>query len=203
MSKPGKVRSSTESIIETLQLFNEKAEHLRTRSYTEQVNDQHWGIKWDSSASTASVIDVRPQEEFREAMLLTLRFFENELKFKNVVALYNDLTLPEEQKTWVFQSLKVFEEEMRIGTGVKFNVEGRTFTPEEIFKSFMYGQYCHPQKPLKENLKLFAKYPLSWTLFKHEFDYLVSVHLKFIFWLSQMNAQTIKTLQDAPRSTGH
>jgi len=191
------VKPSTESIIKTLRLFNEKADHLRSRTYTKQVTDQHWAIAWENDTRTTSITDVRPQDESREALLLTLRFFENELKFENVVALYRDLPIPEEHKTWVFESLEVFEREMKVGTGIKVNVEGRVFTSEEIFKSFMYGQYCHPQEPLIENLRLFAQYPLNWMLFSHEFDYLVSLHLRFIFWLSHMNAQTIKALQEA------
>lgn len=197
MSKKNTGQQSTESIIKTLRLFNEKADHLRSLTYTTQVADQQWEIKWDNSSRAASITDHRPHDESREALLLTLRFFENELKIKNVVALYKDLPIPEEQKTRVFESLEVFEEEMKIGSGIKVNVEGRTFTSAEIFKSFMYGQYCHPQEPLIENLRLFAKDPLGWMLFNHEFDHLVGLHLKFIFWLSHMNAQTIRALQEA------
>jgi hypothetical protein len=194
MAKKKAARQSAESALKILRLFNEKADHLRSSSYTKQIASQRLTIHWDNATKETSIADIRPEEESREAMILTLRFFYHELKFENVVALYNDLPISEEQKTWVYESFDAFSQEMQAGTGIKCTVRGSTYTSKQIFETFMFGQYCHAQEPLAERLKLFAENPCLFVIFKQEFDCLVSLHLKFIFWLSRMNDVAIKAL---------
>lgn len=128
-------------------------------------------------------------------MILTLRFFENELKLKNVVALYEDLPIPIDQKRSVGKSLDTFESALASGLQFIVKVNNTTYTSKEIFKTFMYGQYCHPEEPLRERLKVFKESQISWMMVNQEFDQTISLYLRYIFWLYNKNVMAIKALE--------
>ena len=167
------VRRDTETLIKTLRLFNEKADLLRTRSYVKQAGDQQWTVHVDNVTKQTIFHDIRPEVEAREALLLTLRFFYKELKFKAIVEIYKQLQISDDQKAAVIESFEDFHRQIKTHSGVMVQIDGRAFTSEDIFTSFMFGQYCHAEGPLIENLKLFAKNPLMSMLINHEFDALI------------------------------
>src|ERR1017187_3368296 len=190
-TKKQKVRTA----LDTLRLFNEKADELRASPYIKQLPNQEWAIHFDNTTGEEITVDIRPDDESRKALILTLRFFENELKLKNVVELYEDLPIPIDQKRSVGKSLDTFESALASGLQFIVKVNNTTYTSKEIFKTFMYGQYCHPEEPLRERLKVFKESQISWMMVNQEFDQTISLYLRYIFWLYNKNVMAIKALE--------
>jgi hypothetical protein len=193
MSKKEAAPLDTEAIIKRLRLFNEKAKELGTSNYTKQVPDQRFSISCSAETGTITTIDVRPDEEARKAMILTLRFFENkELSLNAILSLYQDLPIADDWKTFVLESAEVFEADMK--TALIPTLNGKSFTPTLLFKTFMYGQYCHAEESFVEDLRVIKQSPFGF-MFQQAFDAILSAHLKFIGWLSRMNEQVIVELE--------
>jgi hypothetical protein len=200
MSKDKATPPNTDAIIKKLRLFNEKADLLRTRSYIKQAENQEVSIRFDSATEQATLREIRPDEEARESVLLTLRFFYNELKFKQIIALYDHLSIPEETKASALAWVNEFERLMTTGMWFTWKINERPFSPREIFISFMFGYHCHPQESLAANVDLFKQEPVMWALIQQEFDNLIRLHLNLIFELAKVNAQVISELEKAASS---
>jgi hypothetical protein len=194
MSKP---KGKTATVLDTLRLFKEKADELRSSSYLKQLPDQTWAIRFNdpTSENGISIVDIRPDDESRKALILTLRFFENELKLENVVALYKDLPIPEDQRRCVVESFERVQKKLASGLQFILKVGNKTYKSREIFETLMYGQYCHPQEPLRKRLKLFKTSQVTWMMANQEFDKTIGLYCEYIFWLYDKNDIAIKALE--------
>lgn len=89
------IRMDAQSAVQALKLFNEKADKLERLSFTQKIFSEPSGVKiyWRQGEAFRNEL-VGPDEESREAMLLTLRFFvqDNEQSsFRNIAEAYNAL----------------------------------------------------------------------------------------------------------------
>jgi len=122
------------------------------------------------------------------------------LKLEKVVALYADLPISEEQKRYVAESLLTFNKKLAGGLLLTLNVDNTTYSSREIFETFMYGQYCHRQEPLRARLHSFKRNQIAWMMANQEFDQTLSLFLEYIFWLRNKNAMAIKALEAQQRT---
>jgi len=191
----GKKKGKMLTVLDTLRLFKEKADKLRASSYLKQLPNQDWSYHFDNVTGDFSIVDVRPEDESREALILTLRFFDQgELKLEKMAALYRDLPVSEEHKYSVAKSFKTFEKALASGLGV--SLKGITYKSDRLFKIFMYGEYCHADKFFREQLELFRNgHPITSMMLNQEFDKLVALHLEYTFWLCGKNDIAIKALE--------
>jgi len=192
-----KKKKKTHTVLDTLRLFKENADELRASSYLKQLPSQEWAIHFDNTTGENSIgiVDIRPDDDSRKALLLTLRFFENELNLKHVIALYDDLPVSEEQKRCVRKSFETFQKQLASGLVFVLNVNHETYMGQRIFDAFMYGHYVHSEEPLREQLKLFAKSQTSSMMANQEFDATINLYLQYIFWLYNKNDIAIKALE--------
>jgi len=71
-----KRQSKAPTPLDTLRLFQEKADELASSGFLKQLPNQEWSFHFDNTTgeNDVRIVDVRPDDESRN-LILTLRFF--------------------------------------------------------------------------------------------------------------------------------
>lgn len=147
-SKPKDARADVEamrlnSLKAALTLFNEKADRLEARSFTNKIANS--GVTLSGSlGQPAQAFRHGPDEEAIDAFVLTMRFFvqDNEtISFRNMADVYSVLPVTKELTDKFNDARSKTNAGLDSATPISLN--GTTLTSRVVFDTFLYGGLAH------------------------------------------------------------
>lgn len=186
-----------QSAVQALKLFNEKADKLERLSFTQKIFSEPSGVKiyWRQGEAFRNEL-VGPDEESREAMLLTLRFFvqDNEQSsFRNIAEAYNALPVDPSLSGEFHNIRKQVNEFLDSKTWIR--VDGSDLTYREIFEVFLYGYHAHANQDKKQKFEVWKSIPPFFGLVENDFIYTLAAILRAIFYIRNVNARVLEELR--------
>ena len=149
--------------IETLKLFNEKAEKLANGGFTTQLKNNNWHLSakiHDDRATGIQITDNFPDQTSIDAFVLNLRFFiqDNEKSpFRNLSKLYDGLIIPNLLKDRFRKeraSLNDF-----LGKESSMNNGKKNISNRQILTIFVYGGIAHANRKKKAIFDRWIQHP--------------------------------------------
>jgi hypothetical protein len=191
-----KTASSIGEAIQTLRLFNDKAEKLHRCSFIQKVfrKDHSVTIKFGMD-QPIEVEKVGSDEEATAALALTLRFFLQQrdgIRYDQIRDLYDVMPVPEEDKQNVRRwgdDLKAFLDEP-----TELVLHGETPSNERFLEIFMYGDLSHANDDKRQLFSQWMNTPMD-PLMDFYFEDIVAGVVQFIFGLYKLNQDTIERLK--------
>ena len=150
--------------VETLELFNEKAEEFLSSRFFARVRGGGAIVEF-SRDSGWDAVHIGPDEESTRALVLTLRLFmqdNDRLSLCRMAALYDALPLSDGVAREFDRSRSALNSFLDSDSPLAIE-EGRCLTHREILEIFVYGAYAHvePQsRRIYEDLRTTPFYPL-------------------------------------------
>lgn len=178
--------------LESLNLFNEKAEKLKSHNFTKKIINDGFGITISSKEDEPVNIETRfPTNESIEAFILTLRFFiqDNEKSsFRNLANVYSKLPSYRDEKRAFFNirnELNDFLNSPDINLKIKLNT--KEFSNKEIFEIFIYGGLAHANKDKKKIYDEWMDNPMLKPITESMFINVMSGILQCILHAQELN----------------
>ena len=182
--------------LEALELFNRKAEILKSSSFKKFLLEQDSGITISWNKGEPVRTETRwPGAEATCAFILTFRFFyqDNErCSIRNVARIYDDLPISQEKKDLFSNSRSNLNRFLDSESPVR--IDGETITRRGILEMFMYGELAHASRKKKELLEQWMSYPLIDDVVRNEFIYILGAVTGFIEHVRNLNKEVIKEL---------
>ena len=177
---------------ESLKLFNEKAEKLKSYNFTKNIISDGFGITISAKEDEPVNIETRfPTNESIEAFILTLRFFiqDNEISsFRNLAKVYSNLPSYRDEKRAFFNTrdeLYDFLNSPDKSLNIKINT--KEFSNKEIFEIFIYGGLAHANKSKKKIYDEWMANPMLKPITENAFINVMSGILQCILHVQELN----------------
>jgi hypothetical protein len=192
----------TSKALKRLRLFNEKAEELQSFSFIRKALQEDAGVTvdFDFEKQTAAVNRIGADKEARAAMCSLIRFFlqpRDGIQLEDIVELYQDLPVQDEDKSWVSENLKELDTFLDRPTEMAINKQP-PLTHRLIREIFLYGSFVHANdKPHDDKRAVFESWrenKVAFPVLENFFEYAVSQTIRHIFWLALMNVDAISAL---------
>jgi len=183
-------------IISALELFNEKAEKLRSRSFTRSLNGS--GVTMSFKKGEADKIERRgPNIESIDAFVLTFRFFiqnNEKISLGNVADIYDNLPsqLQEEKNLFLENRQEI---NSYLDSISMFNFNNKRFTKREILDVFIYGGLAHANEDQKKIFDTWMKIPPLVDIIENEFICIMADMMSAILCIRNLNNEVIKKLK--------
>jgi hypothetical protein len=189
-----------QAALEALKLFNEKAAKLEGLSFTEKIFSERSGVTLHYKQGQGLWSELHgPDEEAREAMILTLRFFvqDNERSsFRSMAEAYDALPVDTSLSGQFHDIRRQVNEFLDSKTWIRVNEDD--LTNREVFDVFLYGYHAHANKTKKEKFDAWASVPPFFGLVENEFIHILATLLRAIFYIRDINTRAIEALSRAP-----
>ncbi|MDF1617303.1 hypothetical protein [Petrocella sp. FN5] len=177
--------------IETLQIFNEKADKIFTSSFVEDFknNGIKMNIKIDGGIGHIPTINI-PDESFFDALILTLRFFiqdNEEISIRNLNEVYNKDNIKKELKdefNGTRNELINF-----LGFNCHINDNGKSYSRREVFDIFIYGNYAHHTK--RKEYQVLKNNKFLYPMYCYEFTNILLEYIKSIAKIEAINVELL------------
>jgi len=147
-------------IVNSLKLFNEKAEKLERLSFIETISKYSSGFSIKINKREDGLYDLiqerrGPLEEAIDAFVLTIRFFiqDNEAtSFRNLARLYECAPVDKEIKNDFINVRRQLNEYLDSNSGMAITVNEETLNHRKILDIVIYGGLSHadPEKKWEE-----------------------------------------------------
>jgi|ERR1035441_10539613 hypothetical protein len=182
-----------------LRLFNEKAQELRSYSFIEKALHKDAGFEIYFDAEKTTVKRQGADNEARAAMCLVLRFFlqpRDQIEVHQIADLYQSLPVKDETKALICDNLKILDAFFNGKTSpeLKFNCN-ESITNREILETFLYGDQAHTNTDKRAILETWKKLGPFYIVLENCFECVVCETLRYILWLTTVNVDAIKTLE--------
>jgi hypothetical protein len=181
--------------IDTLHLFNKKADKLNRLGFTSFVRNNNLTFSASSRDGQVTFAAVEPSEDETDAFLLTLRFFiqDNEsISIRNMAKLYSSPPLSTVLVTAMRKGRNDFNTFLNASSGFVWKSEN--LTNHRVFEVFLYGGLAHANPSKKREWDAWcAEEHLG--ILKLVFLNTVVEHLNFILWLQNKNTMALKELE--------
>jgi hypothetical protein len=184
--------------IDTLCLFNEKAEKLNRLSFTSFVRNNTLSFSAWSRDGQVGFSATGPSEEATDAFVLTLRFFiqNNEsISIHNMAQLYSSPPFSTLLVIAMQEKRNDFNTFLDAPSGVVWQLE--KLTNRRVFDIFLYGGLAHAEPSKKKEWDAWSAEPAIFGILQVNFNNIVVKHLNFILWLQDQNTMALKELQTA------
>ncbi len=184
--------------IDTLRLFNEKADKLEGLSFTKSLGKSGVTISY-KLGQPVQVERHGPDDESIDAFVLTMRFFvqNNEAtSFKNMADLYTELPVDAELKNKFNDARAKTNAGLDKKTPIKLN--GVDLTWRGIYEIFLWGGLAHANQEKKAVYDSWAKDPFSFRLLQNEFVFAMGIILNMIFYTRAVNKAALGQLEAKP-----
>jgi hypothetical protein len=196
-------RSSTSTVslsktVDTLYLFNEKAEKLNRLSFTSFVRNNTLSFSAWSRDGQVGFSATGPSEESTDAFVLTLRFFlqDNEsISIRNMAQIYSSPLFSTLLVTAMHKRRNDFKTFLDAPSAVVWQSE--KLTNRRVFDVFLYGGLTHANPSKKKEWDDWRAEPAIFGILQVNFNNIVIKHLNFILWLQDQNTVALKKLETA------
>ena len=156
-------------IVNSLKLFNEKAEKLERLSFIETISKYNSGFSVKINKRENGLYDLiqerrGPLEEAIDAFVLTIRFFiqDNEVtSFRNLARLYECAPVDKKIKNDFIKIRAKLNEYLDSNSGVAITVNEETLNHRKILDIVIYGGLSHAHPEKKGKYDFWAKTPLK------------------------------------------
>lgn len=187
---------SNQEGVKALELFNVKAEKLRQSSFMRFLLEQESGITiaWEKGKPIATQTRW-PDEEARDAFVLTLRFFVQKREtssFRKMAKIYESLPISEEKKGLFIKAREQFNE--YLGSKSPIQNGSGALTRRHVLSVFLYGELAHANKKLKPIYDRWMSNPLFSVLVNNEFISILGTIASFVGYVRNLNEEVIEEL---------
>ena len=178
--------------LESLKLFNDKAEKIKNYSFTKKIISDGFGIKISTKVDEPVNIETRfPTDESIEAFILTLRFFiQNNEKssFKNLAKVYSNLPSYRDEKREFFNTRDELNDFLDSPDEVlHIKVNNKEFSKREIYEIFIYGGLAHANEVKKKIYDEWMANPMLKPITENEFINVMVGILQCILHVQELN----------------
>lgn len=178
-----------------LEGFVERADRVARSSYLQKVLSQggtRVTFSWTRGAG-GFYSDNLPDEEARDALLLTARMFvqnNDPVSFGNMGKLDADAGISSGWKERVKDVRAVLNG--YLDSPSAFEIDGKKYTHREIFNVFLYGGLAHTDPQLSPVYKTWAANPLGFPMVNWEFHQVVIELLRAVEYLAEFTRMELK-----------
>lgn len=184
--------------IETLQLFNEKADKLESLSFTKELYNSGTTISYNQGQSL-QVERYGPDDESIDAFVLTIRFFvqKNEtISIQNIEGLYSGLPICASLTAKLIDARTKTNAALDQITPISLN--GVDLSSKYIFDIFLYGGLAHANKKKRIVFDSWKQNSMLFPLLESEFIRAIGIHLNMIFFARAINEEALNQLIQQP-----
>ena len=194
----------TNSAINSLKLYNEKADKLEKLSFSESLR-KNTGFRIEfKKGSPLRYERFGPSQEAIDAFVLTVRFFiqDNEnSSFRNIANHYSNLSVSQKIKDDFNDYRGVINE--YLDSKSFYNINDKQPTQREIFEVFLWGGLAHANREKKIIFDDWASNNLIFSMFEDEFVTTLIKMLATILCIREINKKAIKELGDLVENASH
>ena len=184
--------------IETLRLFNEKADKLENLSFTRGLEETGVTISYEQG-KPLQVGRYGPNDESIDAFVLTIRFFiqDNEsTSLRNIAHLYSRLPVdPGLVERFVDARTKTNSD---LHQATSLNVDRVDLTYQTIFDVFLWGGLAHANFGKKAIYDSWAEDPAFFLLLQDKFIQALRIILNMIFFTRAINKVALNQILASP-----
>lgn len=185
------------SYLQTLKLFNDKAEKLNGLSFTKEVTTKKHGVKLSfKEDGSVSVKRRGPGGEAMDAFVLTLRFFiqDNEKSsLRNLAKIYENLPILDQKKD-IFRRFRKMLNNF-LDSKSFYSTRGINCTNRQIMNIFIYGGLAHANKKKKKIYGEWMSDSGSEPLTTNEFVNILQFIWACIISIKRINEAVIEELE--------
>lgn len=191
----------TDESREALSGFVERAERIARSGYWKKVMEQggtRVSFSWTRGVG-GYYSDNLPDEEARDALLLTARMFvqnNDPVSFGNMAKLEGDPGVSEEWKERVRDVRAALNG--YLDSPSAFDIDGKRYTHREIFNVFLYGGLAHTDPKLAPVYRLWRDNKLAFPMINWEFHQVVVELLQAVDYLAHYSKMELNGEQIPP-----
>lgn len=182
--------------LETLELFNRKAEKLKKSSFMKFLLEQGSSVTISGNKDGRVTVDTRwPDEEARDAFVLTLRFFiqkREKSSFRKMTRVYDNLPISQQRKELFKNARKQLNDFLDAKSPMQ--IHGQVITRRDILKTFIYGELAHANAKKKKTLDQWMSYPIFNVTIYNEFIYILGIVTSLIANVQNLNQEVVEEL---------
>ena len=183
-----------DEIINSLRLFNEKADKLMSLGFTKKIFGEKSGFRF-SAKKDGPVVFQRygPESESIDAFVLTYRFFiqDNEkISFHNMSKIYDESGMTQD-KINAFKNIRE-----NINNFLNSNSITKTDTYRKIQDIFIYGGLSHANETKKRIFDSWKRNQLIFKILENEFVFVLATILNAIQVIARLNRSVLKEIED-------
>jgi len=184
-----------QSTRETLELFVEKADLLKSRNFFKIIQEQG-GIKISVSMKIGQPVAINdnvPDPESVDAMMVTFRMFiqdNDRISIRNLSKLLVDPGLSGNWKDRYSQARDTLNQALDGHLGLDLRHEGHTLTARQIMDTFIYGEIAHTNSEKRAQYQRWLSSPM-YDFLKYQFASAVKTTLECIFYIAYWSNQEI------------
>ena len=188
--------------IQSLTLFNEKAEKLERLSFIETISKHESGFSVKINKREDGLYDLiqerrGPLEEAIDAFVLTIRFFlqDNETtSFRNIAKLYECAPIDKTIKNDFNRIRTQLNEYLDSNSGMGITINEETLNHRKILDIIIYGGLSHANPEKKRKYDFWVKTPLK-AMIENEFVHSLAILFSAIKAVHQLNMKVIEILR--------
>ncbi|MEN6641242.1 MAG: hypothetical protein ABFE08_02215 [Armatimonadia bacterium] len=189
-----------EQILQSLRLFNEKAEKLAQTSFSRTVLFESTGWSTHAKVGEPAVVERRgPPQESIEAFVLTFRLFVNKsdlCSLHKVTEAYSQALIRQELRQAFFETQRCLSD--YLASPSPFRTENTCLTHGQILDTFMWGGLAHANVRYKQQYDEWISLGSLSEIHWNQLVIILGTYLKFIIHLHDLNAKVIVALGETP-----
>ncbi|MCF8241718.1 MAG: hypothetical protein K9J16_10060 [Melioribacteraceae bacterium] len=184
-------------IIDTLILFNEKAEILKTSRYFKEILKSGSSLNISVEAWGKITVDLKgPDDESIRSFALTFRFFiqDNErCSIRNISDIYRESIIPQLIRIEFQKHYTEIQSFLKTESLLKVNKKRIDY--KSILEIFFYGNLAHANKVKKQIFDYWMKDIIKKGIYISDFHIILSTMLKFILFVYEKNTEIIRFIE--------
>ena len=192
------------NIINSLRLFNEKAEKLERLSFIETIRKYNTGFSIKINKRENGLYDLiqerrGPLEESIDAFVLTIRFFiqDNEaISFRNIASLYECAPVDNQIKSDFNKIRTQLNDYLDSNSGMAITINEETLNYRKILDIIIYGGLSHANPNKKEKYDFWVKTPLK-AMIENDFVSSLAILFSAIKSIYKLNTTVIDILKES------
>ena len=182
-----------DEIINSLRLFNEKADKLMNLGFTKKISGEKSGFRF-SAKKDGPVVFQRygPESESIDAFVLTYRFFiqdNDKISFHKMSKIYDESGMTQD-KINAFKNIRE-----NINNFLNSNSITKTDTYREIQDIFIYGGLSHANETQKRIFDRWKRNQLIFKILENEFVWVLANILNAIQAIARLNLSVLKEIE--------
>lgn len=183
-----------EKILETLKLFNEKAEELHESNFIELMRDKDIGIHVTVRQGQGTIRKNTPHKEPICAFILTFRFFIQDrdgISCRSMQKIYDQLPSDFKEERKIFSQVRKGLNDF-LNSEPIIKIQGIPLTNNYIMKVFIYGNLSHLNKEKKKIFEWWMSDSILAPFMVNEFVFILSTVMDYIMYIRNLNKIVIQ-----------
>lgn len=183
-------------IIDSLKLFNKKAERLQTCKFVEEFKRDSCYSIVSMAGQPVEVTRFGPDQDAIDAFVLTIRFFiqDNEKSsFRNLAGIYKLAVIPKKEKNSFVFARDTLNAYLDSPTSFQFNTIH--LNHRDILNTFIYGGLAHSNKIKKDRYDKWMDHPILAPMLTNEFVVIMYQVMLIILEVKRINEKLLNIFE--------